>query len=419
MLKRLSLTNLVAWVHLISRRKQTAVAALGVTFSIAMTVFLLNFIQGLNRTLSELMTSQLPSLHIYNDITAPRTHLASLAQPHSLHFIHNPRPLDEPARLRQPQEMLALLRQHPQVVAAAPLVSTQLFFSYGPVQLSGQVRGVDPAAENALNDQEQYMRQGRFQDLGSVPDGVILGVGLARKMGLEVGDRVDAVAPTGTVASLKVVGLIFFGTAMVDDVRAYVTLSTAQRLMNQNAQYVTDINVRLRNNDLAPALAAQFQRQFGYRVQSYQEANAGIETGDKVRRFIFTGVVVALLIVSGFGIYNVMSMLIREKMQDIAILKAIGLSGPDVRNIFVRQALAIGSVGGVVGLGLGWVISSAVAKVPFRNDQFPKLQTLPVDFDPTYYALGLAFGIAVAVVAAWFPARKAARVDPIAIIRGR
>ena len=126
---------------------------------------------------------------------------------------------------------------------------------------------------------------------------------------------------------------------------------------------------------------------------------------------------ITLLTVAGFGIYNIMNMVISSKMKDIAILKAQGFSGKDILTIFLSQSLVIGLLGAVLGLGLGYVLSYGMSRVPFPQGEITSLKYFPVIFDTRYYLLGAGFGILTTFVAGVLPARKAGRVDPVAILR--
>jgi lipoprotein-releasing system permease protein len=126
-----------------------------------------------------------------------------------------------------------------------------------------------------------------------------------------------------------------------------------------------------------------------------------------------------LLIVAGFGIYNILNMMIYEKMDAIAILKATGFSGLDVHYIFVVIALAIGIFGGILGLFFGFIFSLMIDEIPFNTASLPTIKTYPVDYNPVFYFIGASFSIVTTYLAGWSPARKASRVDPVTIIRGK
>jgi len=126
-----------------------------------------------------------------------------------------------------------------------------------------------------------------------------------------------------------------------------------------------------------------------------------------------------LLIVAGFGIYNILNMTIYNKMKDIAILKAMGFAGADVKNIFMIQSLVIGFLGGIAGLLIGYGLSYLISTAPFNGGDIISLDHFPVNFDPRYYVTGIVFGVTTTAVAGYMPSRKASKVDPIEILRGQ
>jgi lipoprotein-releasing system permease protein len=123
--------------------------------------------------------------------------------------------------------------------------------------------------------------------------------------------------------------------------------------------------------------------------------------------------------VAGFGIYNILNMMIYEKMNDIAILKATGFSGGDVMRIFIYEALLIGIVGGSLGLLLGLGVSYLISISPFETQAIPTVKTFPVNFDGLYYVIGAIFALITTFFAGFLPARKASKIDPVEILRGQ
>jgi lipoprotein-releasing system permease protein len=126
-----------------------------------------------------------------------------------------------------------------------------------------------------------------------------------------------------------------------------------------------------------------------------------------------------LLTVAGFGIYNILNMMIYEKMDSIAILKATGFSGNDVKWIFISLSVIIGLSGGLFGLLFGYILSSIIDIIPFKTASLPTITTYPINYDPIYYIIGIVFALFTTVIAGLFPALKASKVDPVAIIRGK
>ena len=223
----------------------------------------------------------------------------------------------------------------------------------------------------------------------------------------------------GELLPLKVVGFFQSGIADLDKVQSFASIATAQKLLGVPNNYVTDIQIKLKDLALAPQVAKQYAQLFQCDAEDIQTANAQFETGGFIRTLISYAVGVVLLIVAGFGIYNILNMMIYEKMDTIAILKATGFSGSDVRKIFLGIALTIGLVGGSLGLLFGFLLSLLIDQVPFNTAALPTVTTYPVNYNPKFYIIGIVFSLVTTYFAGFFPARKASKIDPVIIIRGK
>jgi len=408
----------IARTHLTSKPKQTLVAMLGVTFGIGMFISLMGLMTGLNDFTEELTMTSSPDIHIWNDITEARESILEQVNDHGLNLLHHAKPKNETPKVRNAVQIAARIKRDPRVIGAAPYLSSQVFYNYGPVQLNGVIMGVDILEEDKLFALRDKMKEGKIEDLQANQEGIIMGIGLAKKMNLSTGSRVVITTPQGQTMTLKVVGIFKMGFGVVDNVRSYANLSTVQTILQKDHLYITDINVKLHDKTKAKAAAAEFQRNFGYKAEDWETANATFLAGSNIRNIISYAVSFTLLIVAGFGIYNILNMTIYNKMKDIAILKAMGFSGGDVRRIFMVQSLVIGFIGSLMGLAVGFILSVLLSKVPFDGGDFISLDHFPVNFKIKYYLTGIVFGVATTAIAGYMPSRKAAKVDPIEILRG-
>ena len=213
--------------------------------------------------------------------------------------------------------------------------------------------------------------------------------------------------------------LFMIGLQELDKVQSYTSISTAQKLLGVSNNYITDIQIKLNDIIIAPPLAKEYERLFEVEAMDIQTANSQFETGRSVRSIISYAVGITLLIVAGFGIYNILNMMIFEKMDSIAILKATGFSGKDVNRIFITIALSIGIFGGLLGLIFGFGLSSVIDQIPFNTPSLPTIKTFPINYNPKFYMIGAIFSIITTYFAGYFPARKASKIDPVIIIRGK
>jgi lipoprotein-releasing system permease protein len=264
-----------------------------------------------------------------------------------------------------------------------------------------------------------YVVNGNASDLKNVPNSIILGIGAAKKMQAKVGDVIQVTTVSGERFTLKIVGFFQSGIADLDKVQSFASIKTVQKLLGKPESYITDIQVKLKDLNQAPPMAKEYAKRFDIDAEDIQTANAQFETGSSIRSLISYAVGITLLIVSGFGIYNILNMMIYEKMDTIAILKATGFAGKDVQLIFMAIALTIGVFGGISGLIFGFSLSTVVSNIPFNTAALPTVKTFPVDFSSKYYFIAITFAIITTYLAGYLPSRKASKVDPVVIIRGK
>ncbi len=411
----------VARSLLLARWKQTLVAAIGVTFSIAMFVALLGFMNGLNDLLDGLILNRTPHIRLYNEIKPNPEQPINNSKNFKDHynFIHSVKPKQERVEIFNSGAIMNALAKDDRVRGIAPKITAQIFYNVGPVDLTGVINGIDIEMENKLFFFNDYVTQGNYIDLKNTPNSIILGKGVAEKMIVNIGDVIQVTTSRGERSSLKVVGFFQSGLQDIDNVQSYCSIKTTQKLLGAANNYITDINIKLHDITKAPVIAKEMAVVFNLDAIDIQTANSQFETGSFVRSLISYVVGITLLIVAGFGIYNILNMLIYEKMDSIAILKATGFSGYDVKATFLSIALSIGIFGGLLGLICGFSLSVLIDHIPFNTAALPTIKTYPVSYNPTFYLTGGIFAVVTTYLAGYFPSRKASKIDPVIIIRGK
>lgn len=404
-----------------ARLKQTTVAAFGVTFSITMFITLLSFMAGLNDLLDNLILNRTPHIRLYNEILPSKLQpiSSSKAYPKAYHFVKHIKPKNELLEIRNSEAIIKALKNDPNVRGVAPKTTVPIFYNVGAINLTGVINGIDVDAENRLFTFQDYVVEGKTIDLKNTPNSIILGIGAAKKMLVQIGDNIQITTSDGIRFPLKVVGFFQSGIDEVDKTQSYATLATTQKILGKPESYITDIQIKLFDMTIAPALAKSYNTLFEVEAIDIQTANAQFETGSSVRTLISYAVGITLLIVAGFGIYNILNMMIYEKMDSIAILKATGFSGKDVNAIFITIALTIGLVGGALGLLFGLGLSALIGEIPFNTASLPTVKTYPINYNPKFYLIGAVFSIITTYLAGYFPSKKASRIDPVDIIRGK
>jgi len=213
-----------------------------------------------------------------------------------------------------------------------------------------------------------------------------------------------------------VVGTSHTGIRAVDESTSYVLLKTGQ-IIEQQTGLVNEMRIRVRDPLRAREIAARVEEETGYKSVSLQEAHEDLLSSFVIRNIIMYTVVGAILLVASFGTYNIISTITHEKARDIAIMRSLGLSERTVRSIFVVEAMLIGIAGGLAGFVLGYLLCLGLGSIEIKSP-FMDMNHLPLAYNSGHYAIAMGVALASSLAAGYMPARKAARVHPVDIIRG-
>lgn len=305
----------------------------------------------------------------------------------------------------------------PGVVAYSPQLVVQAIASRGNVSTGARFVGVEAARQMRVTNIQDYMLSGAFADIGASGGRVVVGAGLMQKLGAAVFDTILVSAGKGRVTPFRVVGVFRLGVKAIDDGTIYGALTDAQRV-GQTPSRVSDIAVRIADVSQAAELVSTWNMLGSEKVQSWDQANEGIMSVFKTQDIVRNSMTIAILVVAGFGIYNILSMAVSHKRREIAILRSIGYVPGDIIRLFLIQGLILGALGGVIGCFVGYGVCKYLATIPVSPDRGLGSDRMIISFLPMIYVRGffLAFGSSAA--ASVLPARAAGRLNPIDIIRG-
>lgn len=410
----------IAEAQLRGRPRQSAIALVSVAVGSAMLIVTLSLTTGLAEDFVRKSTET--SAHVEVLPRRPQGWKAeALAEPgeavYALSRHHVP---DEKRTVRPFPGVASTLRAMAGVRVVTPAVEAQAVLLFGTVRRSVVLTGVLPSAEAALTVLDEKVVRGRWMDLDATPDGVVLGAQLARALGVDVGAHLQAQGPRGGALPLRVVGVIEAGLAGVDRRAAVVNLPLAQALAGLPTDQVTTVRVGLADPLQAEAFARAAQTRVGYVCRSWQEqASSQVEAFER-QNLITRVLVLFTVLVAAFGVANVLVQLVADKRRDIAILRAAGFSRHDIGVIFLHQGVLLGLLGAVAGWVVGFVLIRIVAALPvdFGEAAVLRNEHLQMAEYPWFYGLALGISLLVCAVAAVQPARRAAALDPTAILRG-
>ena len=233
------------------------VAAFGVTFGIAMFVSLLGFMSGLNDLLDGLILNRTPHIRLYNEVQPTSKQPVDLAEAYrnSYNFVKSVKPKQERPEIYNNAAIMNFLKSDQRVLGIAPKITAQVFYNVGVIDLTGAVNGIDVEAENRLFNFQDYVVEGSYIDLKNTPNSIILGTGLATKMLASIGDIIQLTTSKGERLQLKVVGLFQSGLQDADNTQSYASIVTTQKLLGESISYITDIQIKVKDLEMAPQIA--------------------------------------------------------------------------------------------------------------------------------------------------------------------
>lgn len=403
----------IALTHILTRKRQTLVASLGVTIGIGMYIFMNSLMAGFGQYSRKEIFKTNPHLRIFREDERSEPIYPSTAGEKMKRVLINPALTTSSKALNNPEKLLEMVRNMPFVTTAAPQVNVDVFYNKGNSQRKGITNGINIDAADAMFNIRSTMVSGSLDNLQGNLDGIVIGRGLAEKLSLNLGENLTISSSKGVLKIMKIVGVFSANNKNSDDTKSYINLSAAQQLAKEGTTFVTDIYANTINSDRAAEFSTQIQTLTPYKVDSWQVTNAELLSGEKIRDVMGNTVTLSILLVAAFGIYNIMNMTITQKMNDIAILKAIGFNGRDIVRIFLTESIIMGTLGVLAGLLVGGLCIHFLSKVYVGGPS----GYFPIYFEPKVFGLGALFGILATTLAGYLPARKAANVDPVTIFR--
>lgn len=408
----------IALTHLLGRLRPTVISVMGVATGVGFFIAMAAMMQGFQAFFVQTVIDISPHIVMHDEYRErARQAVDILFDSQSAAIsLEGVKPKNEVRGIKDAWKIIESLDQMPGL-KIAPTLEGQVFFRYGSTDIAATLIGIEPARERSITRLEDDMVAGSMEALSSLQNGVIIGDGLARKLNAVLGDTVTAISPAGIVQSVKIAGIFHTGIVLMDDTQAYALLKRAQ-ILQARPKVVNSIRFALDDPYQARDIAARIEQRFKYKTESWQEANEGFLSVFVVQNTVMYSTTSAILLVACFGIFNIISTLINEKARDIAILKSIGFPEGDIQKIFVIQGLLIGLTGTLIGWGMGYGMSKGLESIRLDLEAVVSSDHLFIIYSFWHYLIGGISCVIAATCAAWIPARKAARLKPVDIIRG-
>lgn len=405
----------LAFRHLTARKRQTIITLLGVTLGVAAFVTFSNIMLGFQEYIVDQLVNNDSHVRIQprEEIVAADS-LDSIYYPNAAHvfWIKPPSGNRTSVQIENPVAWFARLNKDSRVLAYSPQIQSQVFYSYGSTSRAGKLIGSDPLKQIRISNIRNYMLRGDFLSLGTGGNKLIAGDRLLQRLGAQVGDRILLSTSKNSSVPFKVVGAFHFGVMGLDDTVTFAAIADAQNL-NGTPSQITDIALRLTDVNWARQFAQDYSQFSTDKVQSWDQANANILSVFSMQNIIRIFITTAIMVVSAFGIYNILNILVNQKRKDIGILRSMGFDSHEIRNLFMYQGIFFGFGGGALGLLTGHLISMAMSVMKIGG----MIDHMIISYNPKIYITAFLVACVCAIVSSYLPAREASKLKPIDIVR--
>jgi lipoprotein-releasing system permease protein len=337
------------------------------------------------------------------------------------------------------EKVIEQVKSDSDVVAASPTIYGQVMLTSGSRVSGVVVRGVDPDRVNNVVNIQKYLLGGslaglktqhaiQVEDRTVLLPGIILGERLANQLGVFQGSPVQVVSPLGSPTAIGVIpkvrrfavaGVLKTGMSEIDSTLVFMGLSEAQKFFDLDAA-VTNIELRIRNVNQSREVADQIQRRLGfpYFAEDWTRLWPNLFSALQLEKTVYFLVLLLMVLIGAFNIVSTLVMVVMEKKKDIAILRSMGATQQSIRKIFLLKGCLIGVVGTILGVVLGLLVCALIANYPFKlPDGVFLISTVPVRIYLTNFVVVACASFVVCLLASIYPARQAAKLDPVEIIR--
>jgi lipoprotein-releasing system permease protein len=319
----------------------------------------------------------------------------------------------------------------PGVQAAAPAIYLTVLMSSGNHADGVVLKGIDPAGEARHNGALDRMASGKvdFADDASGLQGIVIGKLLAEEMQLRAGDFVTVTSPSGRLTPFgvmprsqrfRIAGIFDSGFYDYDARWGFASLGTVQRLASVG-DVASVLEFRVADVDRAEETAARIAAAAGegYAITTWADENRALFRALRLEKLVTALFIGLITFVAGLNILVVLAMTVADRAKDIAVLMAMGARRDQIRGIFLVLGLGVGGIGTVLGLiagyGIAWT-AGAYQLIPLD----PQIYSVPyVPFDPNIFdSLWIvAAALLISAASTLVPARSAARIEPVEILR--
>jgi lipoprotein-releasing system permease protein len=339
--------------------------------------------------------------------------------------------LDYRGKISGYNDVLKKLEGEEDIASSAPFVLGQVMVSYGNRAHGVFLRGMIPEMEAKTTDILSFIKNGNPKDLSpknGIP-GIIIGRELASSLGVFIGDTINIVSPFGEIGPLgmlpkvkpfRVVAIFEIGMFEYDSNLVLSDIRPAQEFFGMGED-ITGIELRLKDIYKASSLRKRLQSELGFPLyaRDWMQMHKNLFSALKLEKFAMFVILILIILVASFNIISTLIMNVIEKTREIAILKAMGATNRGIMTIFILQGLFIGIVGTIIGVTSGYLLNNLLDK--YQIIKLPAdvyyLSHLPVKMKLFDFLTVSLSAIIISFLATLYPARQAAKLNPVEPLR--
>jgi lipoprotein-releasing system permease protein len=309
------------------------------------------------------------------------------------------------------------LSQFPEITAASPVIRGNASLLANFREYDTKPYGIDLNSFIGVSDLENQIIDGSIHEFAQNPYGLVVGTRIAKRMHLKIDDSVLLKSASGTPQRFKVLAIFETGIDQVDRERVYLHLPSVRPLLNK-PKGASFIQINLTDPDIAPELASRIGHAISHYTMGWQNREKTWLQVFNVLRISSAITLSTIILISGLGMFNTLVMIVIDKTREIAILRSMGYMRRDITQIFMFQ----GCIVLFAGILLGWATAAAgtygLSKIPIRIRGIFAADSFVVHWDLSHYIWAGVIATIVVSIASYFPARRAARLEPGDVIRG-
>jgi lipoprotein-releasing system permease protein len=406
----------IAIRFLLAHKRSMGLSALGVVFGVGAFIAACAQTEGFEKFYIQTVLGSEGALVISDRFQEAHTNIMA-AKPGESIMVSSEREKKYYPGIEDAYHMIDVLMTFPEVVACSPIVEGRTFIRAGFDEEAVSLQGIDLDLHLRTTDFGKQVNRGSIDDFRNDPNGCCVGQSLAERMNLVAGQDVFIIGPNNETRRFRIDVIYETGVWDFDIKNVFVHLRTAQSILHE-PYFVSFMLVKLVDPNRAPEMAAEFRDLLSHSADSWQTRQAGNLHLFEALRLSAAIVVSMIILLSGFGIFNVLSLSVMQRVKEIAILRSMGYDRRDIAAIFLWQGVCVAVVGIVFGWVLGALLTFIISKIPVNFRGILRTDYFLVDWSITHYLIAAVLAALAVFIAAYVPARRAARLEPVETLRG-